>query len=71
MTFRLIEALREITKLWATTVLLVEQNISEAVAVSDRLVAVAHGRCLELDEPPESVLSSSRLEEVFFGKTLR
>ncbi len=67
----LIAKLREISRLWETSILLVEQNIREAVSISDRVVALVHGRRVDFDQPPESLLSSPRLEKVFFGKALR
>lgn len=67
----LVRVLREVNRQWEVTILIVEQNIREAVSISDRVVALVNGRRVDFDEPPESVLSSPRLEEVFFGTVLR
>jgi branched-chain amino acid transport system ATP-binding protein len=68
VTRHLLDKLREINRQWNLSVLLVEQNIEEALSVSHRVVALVNGRQVNLDaETPASLLSSRRLEEVFFG----
>lgn len=63
--------LREVVERWGVSILLVEQNIREAINISNRVVAITNNRAVELEgEPPETLLTNRRLQEIFFGRAL-
>lgn len=65
---KLLEKLKEVHEQWNLSVLLVEQNIQQALSVADRVVALVNGRQVNLDAmTPAALLESSRLEEIFLG----
>ncbi len=52
-----------------TSVLMVEQNVRAALAVSDRVLLLEGGR-LMLDSPADTLLADPDLNRVFLGKTV-
>lgn len=63
----ILRKVQELTRTWGITVLLVEQNIQQALAICDRAVLLANGRvALETTRPTEW-LASDELEQFFLG----
>ena len=60
--------LRDLTR-GGTTVLMVEQNVRAALAVSDRVLLLEGGR-LMLDSPAATLLDDPDLNRVFLGKAI-
>ena len=58
---------RDLTRMWGTTVLLVEQNIQEALSICERALVLANGRVAMETERPSQWLSSGDLEPFFLG----
>lgn len=58
---------RELTELWGTTVLLVEQNIKEALSICERALVLVNGRVAMETERPADWLTSGELEQFFLG----
>jgi branched-chain amino acid transport system ATP-binding protein len=58
---------RDLTRMWGTTVLLVEQNIQQALSICERALVLVNGRvAMETDRPAEW-LRSGELEQFFLG----
>ena len=64
--FRLLRTLADS----GVSVLMVEQNVRSALAVSDRVLLLEGGR-LMLDRPAAELLSDPDLNRVFLGRTIR
>jgi len=58
---------REINETLGTSILLVEQNVREAVNVSEVVYLLRNGQIVGREEEPERLLEAGRLEEVFFS----
>jgi branched-chain amino acid transport system ATP-binding protein len=66
---RLLKALRKEADSSGTAVLLVEQQVQEALSVADRALVLVHGRVV-LDEPAKTLLDNRRLiESTYLGET--
>jgi branched-chain amino acid transport system ATP-binding protein len=66
---RLLKALRKEADSSGTAVLLVEQQVQEALAVADRALVLVHGRVV-LNEPAKTLLDNQRLiESTYLGET--
>ena len=64
----MLDKVHGINKAWGTTVLLVEQNVREALSISHRAVALVNGEiALETYEPKEW-LTDGKLEQLFLGQ---
>jgi branched-chain amino acid transport system ATP-binding protein len=59
----------EINKMWNTTIVLVEQNVREALNIAHRAVALTNGRIALETTNPQSWLNERILDNYFFGKT--
>jgi ABC-type branched-subunit amino acid transport system ATPase component len=63
----MLDKVRTISQNWDLAVLMVEQNVREALGVAHRVYALAEGqRALESNRP-EELLASGELEELFLG----
>ena len=58
--------IREINKAMGASVLLVEQNVRQALRISHRVYVLKEGRMVR-EEKPEAFAERERLEEIFFG----
>jgi branched-chain amino acid transport system ATP-binding protein len=58
---------RELSSAWDTTVLLVEQNIHEALIICDRALALVNGGVALQTKQPKQWLTDGRLERLFLG----
>lgn len=58
----------EINKTQGITILLVEQNVKEALGIAGRVVVLANGRIEMQSEQPKELLDSSILEKIFIGR---
>ena len=65
----MVEKVREVNRAWATTVLLVEQNVREALNISHRALALLEGEVALESERPQEWLTNGQLEHLFFGHT--
>jgi branched-chain amino acid transport system ATP-binding protein len=66
---RLLKALRKEADSSGTAVLLVEQQVQEALSVADRALVLVHGRVV-LNEPAKTLLDNQRLiESTYLGET--
>lgn len=62
----LLSTIKEIKKRFHTSILLVEQNIKEALRISDRAYLLRAGR-IEVEGTSENILRCKEIEEVFFA----
>jgi branched-chain amino acid transport system ATP-binding protein len=62
----LLGTIREIKKRFHTSILLVEQNIKEALRISDRAYLLRAGK-IEVEGTSENILRCKEIEEVFFA----
>lgn len=60
---RLLKALTQATQEWGAAVILVEQNISDALSVADRGYVLSHGRVVIADQPARDLLNNRVLLE--------
>lgn len=58
---------REMNDEWKTTILLVEHNLKEALAISHRALVLTHGKIVFETERPLVDLTVSRLEQFFWS----
>ena len=58
---------RELSSAWETTVLLVEQNIHEALMICDRALALVNGKVALQTGQPKQWLTDGQLERLFLG----
>jgi ABC-type branched-subunit amino acid transport system ATPase component len=65
MALMMIETIRMLSSSEGVTVLIVEQNLKEALSVSDRVYVLKNGATLAHSRP-EEILDQDRLEEIFF-----
>jgi len=68
LTKEMIGKVREINKKWGTTIILVEQNIGEALRIAKRAIVLANGEIVLQSDEPSNLLSSKELESIFLGK---
>lgn len=61
----LIDSIKEIQNKFSTSILLVEQNIREALRISDRCCLLRAGK-IEAANTPENILQNGGLEKAFF-----
>jgi len=67
----ILSKVRQLTRAWGITVLLVEQNIQQALSICDRGILLVNGSvALETDQPCDW-LTSGELEEFFLGTRLK
>jgi branched-chain amino acid transport system ATP-binding protein len=70
VTETMMQKVHELTRTWGITVLLVEQNIRQALSICDRALLLANGsRVLETNRPTDW-LASNELEPFFLGTRL-
>ena len=62
-----IQKIGEINRTWQTTILMVEQNIREAVKVADRALIVVSGAIASETVKPAELLEGDKLEQVFMA----
>ncbi len=58
---------QEFNQKWKTTILLVEQNITEAISIAQRTVILLNGNIVFSTERPAIDLTTARLEELFWS----
>lgn len=61
----MLEKIQELNKSWNTTILLVEQNIREALSVAQRAMALVNGELALETERPDEWLTNGQLEQLF------
>jgi len=64
----MIRKVREINEKMGTTILLVEQNIGEALRIAKRAIVLANGEIILESDEPSKLLSGKELESIFLGK---
>ena len=62
-----LDKVREVGQTWALTVLMVEQNVREVLAVADQAAGLASGEVAATTTQPKMWLSGSELESLFLG----
>lgn len=62
------EKIKEINAAWKTTVLLVEQNVGEALKVARDTIALSSGTIIFLRSNTQFLSLKKDLEDIFFGK---
>ncbi|MBN1155653.1 ABC transporter ATP-binding protein [candidate division KSB1 bacterium] len=68
LVHQLLEKIHELNRTWGTTILLVEQNIREALNIVHRAIALINGTAIaEIDEAARW-LQGNALEKLFFGR---
>lgn len=67
LVHNLLEKIQELNKSWGTTILLVEQNIHEALSIAHRALAMMNGEVTLKTEQPEEWLTDGQLEQLFWG----
>jgi ABC-type branched-subunit amino acid transport system ATPase component len=60
--------IKEINERMGTTILLVEQNIGEALRIAKKAIALANGEIILESDEPSKLLSGKELEKIFLGK---
>jgi len=65
-----LEKIKEINLSWRLTVLIVEQNVGEALKISDKAIALFDGQIIYETDEPLSLIEGKTLEDLFFGKEL-
>ncbi len=68
LVHHLLGKIHELNSIWGTTILLVEQNIREALNVAQRAVALVNGEVALETERPEEWLANGQLEQLFLGR---
>lgn len=63
----MVAKIRDINKIWNTTILLVEQNVREALNIAHCSVAMVNGEIALETNQPDTWLSGGKLEEIFLG----
>jgi len=64
----ILSKIREINQQWGLPVLLVEQNVREALSVAHRAVVLANGEIAMESDHPQELLTSGHLERLFLGE---
>lgn len=64
----IIEKIKEINRIYGTSVILVEQNVSQALKISDRVYILSSGMIINESKNPKELLEGEILERVFFGE---
>jgi len=62
----LIEKIKEINQKMKTTILLVEQNIRQAVLISNRAYLLKNGEIIKEEKNPISLIEKENFEKIFF-----
>jgi branched-chain amino acid transport system ATP-binding protein len=62
----LIERIKEINQKMKTTILLVEQNIRQAVLISNRAYLLKNGEIIKEEKNPISLIEKENFEKIFF-----
>jgi branched-chain amino acid transport system ATP-binding protein len=65
MASRMIETVKTLSGSEGVTVLVVEQNLKEALSISDRVYVLRDG-VTHAHSHPEEILDQDKLEEIFF-----
>ncbi len=63
----IIKKIEEIKRIWKIGIVLVEQNIGEALKISDRVCIMANGQLIRCTDKPQELIESRFLEKVFIG----
>ena len=63
----MLSRINELSRAWKTSVLLVEQNVREALNISDRALALVNGRISLETSQPKDWLTSGELVSLFMG----
>ncbi|MCO6432672.1 ABC transporter ATP-binding protein [Nitrosomonas nitrosa] len=66
---RLLGKIHELNSIWGTTILLVEQNIREALNIAHGALALVNGEVALETVQPEEWLTNGQLEQLFLGRT--
>lgn len=64
----MIGKIKDINDRMGTTILLIEQNIGEALKISKRAIALANGEIVLERDKPSMLLSGKELEGIFLGR---
>ncbi|MEO0264851.1 MAG: ATP-binding cassette domain-containing protein, partial [candidate division WOR-3 bacterium] len=65
---RLINTIKQINQINKTTILLVEQNIRQALQISDRVYLMKNGKVILEEKDPLKLLNEESFEKIFFEK---
>jgi branched-chain amino acid transport system ATP-binding protein len=60
---------KELNKILGTTILLVEQNVREALTISGRALALVNGNIALETSDPRGWLDGDQLEQLFLGES--
>ena len=63
--------MREVNQRLGLSVLLVEQNIRQALSIAHRMLVLVNGRVAFESDKPETLLTTDQLEQVFLGAELK
>jgi len=67
LVHHLLGKIHELNSIWGTTILLVEQNIREALNIAHRALAMVSGEVALGTEQPEEWITNGQLEQLFLG----
>lgn len=70
LTEAMMRKVHELTRMWGITVVLVEQNIRQALSICDRAILLANGNVVLETNQPTNWLASNELEQFFLGTRL-
>jgi len=66
----IMEKIKEINAAWKTTVLLVEQNVGEALKIAEKTIVMSGGKIESSFDNSVDILKERVLESVFFGSNI-
>jgi len=64
----MLEKACEVNRAWGTTILLVEQNVREALSIAHRALALVSGTVALETQQPKQWLTDGKLEQLFLGQ---
>ena len=64
----IIEKIKEINRVYGTSIILVEQNVTQALKVSNRVYILSNGMIVNESKDPMELLEGETLEKIFFGE---
>ncbi|MCG3155108.1 MAG: High-affinity branched-chain amino acid transport ATP-binding protein LivF [bacterium] len=67
LVHHLLGKIHELNNVWGTTILLVEQNVREALNVAQRAMTIVGGEMASETVQPKELLMNGRLEQLFLG----
>jgi branched-chain amino acid transport system ATP-binding protein len=66
-----LQKVREVNQRLGLSILLVEQNIRQALSIAHRMLVLVNGRVAFESDKPETLLITDQLEQVFLGAELK